>query len=548
MNNENSTKNNRTNFIKNILVPCFLLSAVTGVLTGGLIFLFKLVAGSVISFSNGVYAFVRENPVYLPAAIIAAAVIGVVVTLVLRYARDCRGGGIPTAVASVRGLIPMRWVQGIFTLFGSSLLTYLCGVPLGNEGPSVQMGTAVGKGTTDVLAKKNLAWEKYIMTGGACAGFAAATGAPLTGILFALEEIHRRFSPMIFMAASVSVLTGSVTQELLCELFGSRLGVGAHMFDFNISAVLPLKYLWAPVVVGAVCGICAAAFTKLYKLIRSVGKRYSGRVVSWIKIPAIFAVVALLGFFGSDFTGSGHSICERLLEGKESIWYMLIAAFVVRALLMITANTEGVSGGVFLPILTFGAIVGALIAEAMVAVGAVGSEYYAILVAVGMASFLAVASRTPITAIAFSVEALCGVANVLPVAIGVVVGYLMIETLGIPSFNDTIMEAKIELENKGKTPYIISTHLTVRGGSFAVGKEVRDILWPPTCAVLSVDRSNSSSVGGPGLCEGDILHVHYQTYDREATLEVFEHILGEQDAARRIMTHEGTDTHIVPEG
>lgn len=537
-------KEQRSSYIKNILIPCVVLSAVAGILTGALIFLFKAVSQRVIAFSTSVYAAVREEPKYLPLAVLAAAAVGFAVALILKYAKDCRGGGIPTAVASIRGLIPLRWVQGIFTLFFSSQLTYLCGVPLGNEGPSVQMGAAIGKGTTELVGRKNRAWERYIMTGGACAGFAAATGASLTGILFALEEVHRRFSPMIFTAAAVSVLTGSVTQELLCTAFG----VSPYMFDIKISEILPYGYFWTSLVIGAICGIFAVLFTKLYKIIRSAGMRLSGKVLSAVKIPVIFALVALFGFFSEDFTGSGHSLTEKLLEGG-GVWYILIAAFVIRACFMISANSEGVSGGVFLPILTFGAIIGALCAKGMVAVGAVEAEYYPILVAVGMSSFLAVASRTPITALAFSAEALCGVGNVLPVGIAIVTGYIIIETVGIPSFNDTVMEAKVELENRGKTPVIVNTHMTVRKDSFAIGKEVRDILWPPTCAVLSVDKNSSVlAPNGQGLCEGDVLHIHYQTHDPKKTLEMFEYILGEQERDPLEKSHEATKTHTVPEG
>ena len=53
------------------------------------------------------------------------------------------------------------------------------------------------------------------MTGGAAAGFAVATGAPATGMIFALEEVHKRFSPMILMVAMSSVVFAAATSEVL---------------------------------------------------------------------------------------------------------------------------------------------------------------------------------------------------------------------------------------------------------------------------------------------------------------------------------------------
>lgn len=532
-------KNRKTTYIKNILLPCFLLSGVTGIVTGALIFLFKEAASYIIGLSEAAYSHVRENPAYLPLLILGAAVIGLAAAAVLRFAKDCRGGGIPTAIASIRGLIPLRRIEGIFALFASSMLTFLCGVPLGNEGPSVQMGTAAGKGTTDLLGKNMRAFERYTMTGGACAGFAAATGAPLTGILFALEEAHRRFSPMIFMVASVSTVTGTVTHNLLLKLFGRP----SALFDFGVSAALPYKLYWIPVIIGIVCGALAIAFTKFYKLVRKFSAKIATRVPFFAKITAIFAAVAALGFLSADFVGTGHSFIEKIAAG-EAVWYIMLAAVLVRGALMIASNAEGVSGGLFVPTLTFGAIIGSLAASGIAALGLVGGDEYVILVAVGMASFLSAASRTPITALSFSAEVLCGVDNLLPVGIAVAVSYIIIETAGVPSLADTVIEAKTEAAHEGKSATVVDAYMKVARGASAVGKEIRDILWPPTCVVLSVEKATAEGTSGIGA--GDLLHLHYRTYDPDDTLRSLEYILGEQDGEIRTRARAAEESHITP--
>ena len=167
---------NRSTYIKNILLPCLLFSVITGIFTGTLIFLFKAAASFVIGKSEELYAVVRSQPGHIPLFILGIALVGLSSAVLLRCVPDARGGGIPTAIAILRGLIPFCWVKTIVFVFASSMLTYFGGVPLGNEGPSVQMGTAVGRGTVSLFTRKNQAWDRYIMTGGACAGVAAATG------------------------------------------------------------------------------------------------------------------------------------------------------------------------------------------------------------------------------------------------------------------------------------------------------------------------------------------------------------------------------------
>lgn len=528
--------------VRSKIAPYILFPAMIGVLTGVLIFLFKIASSWVMKQSANVYTFVRENPKYFPLLVLGIAALGACSALILIMAKECRGGGIPTAIASIRGLIPLKWVQGIFVLFGSALLTYFAGVPLGNEGPSVQMGTAVGKGSAELLGNKKRAWERYTMTGGACSGFAIATGAPLTGIIFALEEAHRRFSPAIFIVVSTSVLTGTVTQGILSAFFH----VNTTFFGHVVAVALPLKDLWAAALIGVVCGVCALLFTKAYRWVRQFGEFCGKKIPFFAKIVLIFAMAAVLGFACEDFVGSGHSLIEKILEG-HTIWYIILLAFIVRAVLMISANVEGVCGGLFVPTLAFGAMIAALVAEALVALGLVGAEYYPILVVVGMASFMASSSRTPLTAIAFTAEALCLASNILPAVIGVAIAYVIAEMSGKLSFTDTVIEARAEAAHKEQLPIIIDSHMTVQPDAFAIGMELRDILWPPTCVVLSIDKSHTVPEKHTSeIQEGDVLHLHYQTYAPKHTMQILTHILGDQTADKKARIHFGSEEHIVP--
>ena len=160
------------NYIKNLLFPCLIFSAVTGFFTAIIVTLFKLLAELVIHVSTSAYAAVRENPEWLPLLVVGAAVIGLLASLVLSLSHSCRGGGIPTSIAAIRGIVSFKWLSAILLLPVSALLTYLAGLPLGTEGPCVQMGTAVGDAVIKCFGKKkHEGWRRYMMTGGASAGF-----------------------------------------------------------------------------------------------------------------------------------------------------------------------------------------------------------------------------------------------------------------------------------------------------------------------------------------------------------------------------------------
>ncbi|MBR5322182.1 MAG: chloride channel protein [Clostridia bacterium] len=511
------------NHIKTLLFPCLAFSVVAGFLSAVIITVFKILAENVIHLSNTLYGAVRTNPIYLPLLILGAVSVGLVASLVLTHSRSCRGGGIPTSVAAIRGIVSFRWYASIFVLPFSALLTFLCGLPLGTEGPCVQMGTAVGNGVITCLgSKKHKGWRRYIMTGGASAGFSVATSSPIAAIIFSMEELHKKFSPILLTVVSLSVISAQVTTQIFASI-----GIGSvGLFEIPEIAAISPKIFFAPLLVGIVCGLGSILFTRLYhcidKIMHAILKKLPVKVV----IPLLFACVSVIGYFLSDSLGTGHTLTDRVFRA-EITWYGLILLFLIRAVLMIVSNTSGATGGIFLPTIAFGALLGGLCAEAMIALGLVGAEHYILMVVLGISAFLGATSRIPITACVFAVESLGGTNNVLSVIIATIVALLVVESSGLEDFTDSVIKAKVRSISKGKEPTVIEVPLTVNRASFAVGKELQDILWPTSCVVISVKHTvdNHETIG---ISEGDVITVRYKTYNPVATAEEFECLVGVQ--------------------
>lgn len=531
-------------YIKNIILPCILLSGVTGAFTGLLIFCFKYVSGQVIELSDKIYSYAQDKPVIILPIVAGCIVLSVISAAILRFSPDSRGGGIPTAIAILRGLITFSWVKSIFCVFFSSLVSYMAGVPLGNEGPSVQMGTGVGSAAVNIFAGKHKAWERYSMTAGACAGFASATGAPVSGVFFALEEAHRRFSPMIVMTASVSVACGSLLSSALCRLAG----ISVLSFDIDIPYAMGFSYFWVAVVAGLLCGFYAALYTKIFKVIRSLINDKMSKLPHFLKVMSIFVLVALIGNISHDCIGSGHSLAQAIFENNVS-WYLALVYLVVRTLLVVAANNAGITGGLFVPTLIFGALIGTLTAKALIYPGLLPEQYYLITVVICMISFLGASVKTPITAIVFSMEALSAIRNVPFVIIGVITAYIVVETMGIISSNDLSIEQKVHDLNSGRRKIAVDTVITAKSGCFAIGKEPRDILWPPYCIIVSMKKNESDdgkSYTG-AISENDQLAVHFQTYDTAKTAKELCYILGDQNIYESAVIRSEGENQNIPE-
>ena len=517
-------KSSKLTYIKNILFPCFVYSGITGLLTGILIFIFKLAVSKVVPFSESIYAFVRENTVYLPLLLLAAALLGCISALIIRFAPDCKGGGIPTSITLLRGLLNFNWIKSIFLLLPAALITYLGGVPLGTEGPSVQMGTAVGRGTVKIFARNHPAWDRYIMTAGASAGFSAATGAPLTGILFTFEEAHRRFTPMLFMTSAISAVTSTCVLRLLCPMAG----IHYDLFHPLNLPELPLSLVWISLVIGIVCGLCGAFFADIYKKVNDLMEKKLTKLPFAVKVVTVFVATAVAGFFAAECTGSGDRIIETLFEG-DAAWKLIIVCFCIRAILLIIANNAGITGGLFVPTLCFGAIIGACIGKLLAVYSLIPEEYYTVAVVLGISAFLTASSKTPLMAVAFSFEALRAIGNTIPICLAVAIANITVETVRAHDFTEIVIEGKLRRANAGKVNERIDMQFIVAEGSFAVGKEIRDILWPPRCTVLSVHKKPSTHHHSQtGIGAGDVLDLHFETYDKEKTCRELCDILGKQ--------------------
>ncbi len=516
-------QNRLFNHIKNLLLPCLGFSVAAGFFSAILVTAFKVAAEFVIHLSSSVYSTVRTNPAWILLLVLGAAAIGLISSFILSYSHSCRGGGIPTSVAAIRGMVSFKWIKSVFLLPVSALLTFLCGLPLGTEGPCVQMGTAIGDGVIKCFGgKKHMGWRRYIMTGGASAGFSIATSSPITAILFSMEELHKHFSPMLLTVASVSVMTAQITVQTLAWF-----GIGSvSLFHLPEIQAISLKLLFAPLLIGLICGGCSILFTRCYhiadKIMHGILKKLSVKIV----FPILFAAISVVGFLLPNTLGTGHSLVDEIFK-TQIIWYMLIIVFLIRAASMMISNTAGTTGGVFLPTLAFGAIIGSLCAEGMLALGLIEAEHYILMVVLGISAFLGSTSRIPVTACVFAVEALGGINNVLPIIIATTVALLVVEMSGLEDFTDTVIEAKIRKITKNKKPTVVVVPLTVIENSFAVGKELRDILWPNSCVVVSFERAKEN-YGKAGIGAGDIITVRYKTYDTVATNEELEALIGTQ--------------------
>ena len=514
-------------FFVNRVFPAIGFGAVTGAATGAVVTVYKYCVKHTVALSAAGYAYLRGHIYWLPVVLAALLGIAYVFAFIYRKHPNLRGGGIPTSIGFIRGQIPFHWLINLIGLFGLSMVGFLIGVPLGTEGPSTQIGTAIGRGSVYTLAKKHKAWDRYSMSGGASAGFATATGAPVTGVVFAIEEAHHSTSPMIMIVAAVSVACAHAAAGLLSPL----LGVSARLFEWMELPTLAFGDWWMPALIGAGIGLFSALFLRYYRWISRLFNHTLARIPAAIKMFAVFAVTVGLGLCSHHFISTGHELVESLFEFTPAVW-MLLLILVIRSTGTLSATSNGITGGLYLPTLALGAVLASLIGTLCLRLG-VSPTYLGVILSLGMAACIAGMMKTPITAIVFAVEALSCSNNIVPVIVAVIISFIITEIFNAKSVSECVLEHRIEEMRHGKTPQTSILNVTVQPRAFAVGKQVRDILWPNGLYVLSMQRPDGGAPqtdvhGEKVIGEGDVLQVRCVTYDETAMWAELVAIVGEQ--------------------
>jgi len=326
--------------------------------------------------------------------------------LLFRYFPYARGSGVPQTKAALfarEGRITLRTVLGKFFCTSATLAS---GIPLGREGPSVQ----VGAGIASVLGRRvGLRPEKVkaLLPVGAAAAIAAAFNTPLAAVLFALEEIVGDLHAPVLGSVVLASATSWVVLRLLLgnnPLFKVPQYQLVHPLELAIYAVL-----------GVAGGLVSVAFTKLLLGMRERFLRLPQKTV-WFQPVAGGLLVGLLGWFVPQVLGVGYGYVGDVLNGRMAL-HLMVLLVVLKLLTVTTSYASGNAGGIFGPALFIGAMLGGTVgtvAHRLLPAHTATAGAYAL---VGMGAVFAGIVRAPMTSVVMIFEMTQDYAVIVPLMI-----------------------------------------------------------------------------------------------------------------------------------
>jgi len=326
--------------------------------------------------------------------------------LLYRYFPDARGSGVPQTKAALfarDGFISLRTVLGKFVCTATTLAS---GIPLGREGPSVQ----VGAGIASVLGRRlGLRQEKVkaLLPVGAAAAIAAAFNTPMAAVVFSLEEVMGDLNaPVLGSVVLASATSWMILRMLLGNnpLFHVPQYELVHPLEFAIYAVL-----------GVAGGFLSVAFTKLLLVMRKKFLLLPRKTRWWHPVTG-GVTVGLMGLIIPQTLGVGYAYVGDALNNNMALKVM--ALLIVLKLFAITISyASGNAGGIFGPSLFLGAMLGGTIgsiAHHFLPTSTALPGAYAL---VGMGALFAGIVRAPMTSVLMIFEMTHDYAVIVPLMI-----------------------------------------------------------------------------------------------------------------------------------
>ncbi len=324
--------------------------------------------------------------------------------LLYRFFPDARGSGVPQTKAALYARGGRISLGTVFGKFFCTSATLASGIPLGREGPAVQ----VGAGIASVLGRSlGLRPEKVkaLVPVGAAAAVAAAFNTPLAAVLFSLEEVVGDLhAPVLGSVVLASATSWAMLRLLLGNdpLFQVPQYQLAHPGELGIYAVL-----------GVAGGFVSVAFTKLLLWMRARFQPVAGGLT-----------VGVMGWFVPQLLGVGYKHVGEALNGNMALKLMILL-LILKFFAVVASYASGNAGGIFGPSLFLGAMLGGIVGNVAnhflpSYVGTPGA--YAL---VGMGTAFAGIVRAPMTSVVMIFEITRDYAVIVPLMISNLVSFFI---------------------------------------------------------------------------------------------------------------------------
>ena len=483
-----------------------------GIFSGLVVSLFRFLLSMAEEFRTALYSHLTQLPVaYTAGWFVALLVIGGILWWLTKHEPMAGGSGIPQVKGVILGLMRMNWFRILWVKLTAGVIGLGAGLSLGREGPSIQLGAVAAQGVSRFLGRTRME-ERYLITSGASAGLAAAFNAPLAGVMFSLEELHRNFSAAVLLPAMTAAMTATFVSQ---RLFGRAL-----IFSFHNIPYFQLDYhVLYTILVAVVAGLCGVVFNAG---LLNISKLYNLPVFKNLYMKIAFALLCagVLGFMLPQVLGGGNRLVDELATRAFPL-QMLLLLLAGKFIFTLVSYGTGVPGGFFLPMLVLGALTGSICSCFLTAFQLIPASHSANIIIIAMAAFFSASVRAPITGTVLICEMTGSFSHLMALGMASAVAYIVAQLCGSQPIYEALLMKSLNSHSTPEPNTVKSERniieVQVSSGSLIENKKVQDIPWPGHALLVDVKRGSEQLIpnGSTVIRAGDFLYVLAETEDAE---------------------------------
>ncbi len=286
----------------------------------------------------------------------------------------------------------------LFLKIIASALSLASGFAVGTEGPSAGIGAMIAFQIHKIF-KLPVMLIKMMISVGASSGIAAIFVSPITGMAFAVENIAYQFiKQYIGYLILASVLSFSVAMYYLEAVFFQHSSGRTLNYDYVIPTIFFIPYLTAFIYFYLFFKKRLLHFIDL-EIFKNF-HQYRNYIFALIGGGAIGTILMI----NPHAAFSGKFVVVHLINDEKHIALSLIFTVIILRIIATTISIyANAVGGIFLPLMSIGALVGYGFGELLIQIHHFNIEpfYFA---AIGAAVFMGVIMKLPLTAVILALE------------------------------------------------------------------------------------------------------------------------------------------------
>ncbi|HEY0298388.1 MAG TPA: chloride channel protein, partial [Arachidicoccus sp.] len=340
----------------------------------------------------------------------------------------------------------------------TSGVTVGLGGSCGLESPMVATGAAIGSnlGRATFLPYKE---KTLLLACGIASGISSAFGAPIAGILFALEVLIIDVSITSFIPLLISSAIGALLSKII---LGDNVLLTFNTikdFDYNNTFL----YVGLGLLSGCMCLLYARSFHWMEHRFAAM----KTPVQRWLVGSVLLAILI---FLFPQLFGEGYTFVKTLAETgqieKNSIliahtdnqWLILLfiaATMIFKIFATGFTIMGGGNGGSFAPSLVIGALLGFIVGRFFQLIGYVNVPVTNFIV-VGMAGMLSGLFFAPLTAIFLAAEVTNGYSLFIPLMVVAAISFFVVRSFEPLSMEMKKLSQQSELDPSNRDKFLLS--------------------------------------------------------------------------------------------